>query len=75
MAKKRVFIRNLSAQAWECPFCHAANGVPEVTACACGAVRVGDHAEAPDTGAKPAAAAKAVTTSDGGTSRSAADEE
>ena len=75
MAKtKLVFIHNLGEQAWECPFCHRGNGVPEVTECVCGAVRVGDHAEAPGAAAKPGAAAGAVTTTDGGSSEAAADE-
>lgn len=75
MAKKSLPILTLTEVAWECPYCHRGNGVPEVTECACGAVRVGDHAEAPDTGTKPSTPAKAVTTADGGTPGSAADEE
>lgn len=26
---------------WECPFCGIANGIPEITVCACGAVSDG----------------------------------
>ena len=74
MAKKSLPILTLTEVAWECPYCHRGNGVPEVTECVCGAVRVGDHAEAPATAAKPGAAAGPVTTTDGGSSESAADE-
>lgn len=30
-------IEKLTAVAWECPFCHRGNGVPEIEVCECGA--------------------------------------
>lgn len=35
------------AQWWRCPYCQAANGIPEVSVCACGATAVVNAAGRP----------------------------
>ena len=66
MAKQpdTLTIEHLTAVEWQCPYCHVGNGVPEVTVCACGAVREGNTATAPAQGSAAAASEKTVTTRD-----------
>lgn len=49
MAKQHdtLTIDHLTAVEWQCPYCQTGNGIPEVSVCACGAVRDGSTATAP----------------------------
>ncbi len=63
-AAATLTIEHLTAVEWRCPYCETGNAVPEVTVCACGAVREGNTATAPAQGSAAAAPEKTVTTRD-----------
>lgn len=53
-------ILKLTTVEWECPFCHVGNGIPEISVCACEAIRDGGSARRQnlDADAEPAAPLK-----------------